>query len=99
MGHYEDKCCKSKESCDSKPKKQCYGSGCDMTDHVVKMANMAWEQLMIEKMKVYIEKKKGEKMNSMAVAAVDASFTHWENKMKADADKRASISNLQKAFM
>ena len=100
MGHlYEDKCCKPKSCCKEKSKKDCYGSGCDMTDHIVKIADRAWEHLMLEKMKAHLEKKRGEKMNGVAAAAVDASLTKWANKMKVEADKRVSVSNLQKAFM
>ena len=39
----ENKCGSEKESC--------YSTGCDMTDAMLRLADKAWEELMLEKMK------------------------------------------------
>ena len=101
MGHNNENCetsnC-STTSCNTKESHWC-NSGCDMTDGLMKMADKAWEQLMLEKMKKVFEKHNGAKMDKVAEAAVGASLKHWENKMKAQADVHMSLDNLRKSMM
>lgn len=92
-------CCKD-GSCGSKQstKEKCGSSGCQMTDMLVGLADRAWEELMLEKMKRLIEERNGEKMDRVARAGVDASFSFWEHKMGGMAGCEESKRKVQEAF-
>ena len=103
MGH-NNECCDSNtnscstSSCAPKKTKGC-GSGCEMTDGLMRMADKAWEQLMLQKMMKIFEEHRGANMNKTAKAVVEASLSHWENKMKAMGDKHMSFKNIKKSMM
>ncbi len=86
-------CCKIK----NKSNHWC-NTGDQMTDHLIEMADTAWETLMLEKMKKAYEKKRGPQMDKMAEAAVNTSLTYWMGKMKSNADLNEALGNLKKAF-
>lgn len=65
----------------------CSDCGCMCpTDMLQMIADKAWKQVMIDKMKAHWEKKRGSQMDKMAAAAVEASFAAWEDKMKSKED-------------
>ncbi|MFH1094693.1 MAG: hypothetical protein V1728_00570 [Candidatus Micrarchaeota archaeon] len=82
-------------SCQPKP---CHGSGCEMTDEMMELADEAWSCLMKEKMKAYLEKMDGKKMDTIAQAAVEVSKAHWGGKMKMKADMREAMEKLRMAM-
>lgn len=84
--------CNTKKEC-------CHNTGCPMTDGMLRLADKAWEQLMIEKMKKVFEEHNGEKMNGIAQATVDSANAHWKNKMEAMANSHSAKMKLQEAFM
>ena len=86
----ENKCGSEKESC--------YSTGCDMTDAMLRLADRAWEELMIEKMKRSFEEHNGERMNKIAKVMVDSTNAHWKTKMEAMGNKHKAKTNLQEAF-
>ena len=86
----ENKCSSQKESCHS--------TGCDMTDAMLRLADKAWEELMLEKMKKVFEEHNGEKMNKVAQATVDSANAHWKTKMEAMGNKQNAKMKLQEAF-
>ena len=86
----ENKCSTEKESCHS--------TGCDMTDAMLRLADKAWEELMLEKMKKVFEEHNGEKMNKVAQATVDSANAHWKTKMEAMGNKHTAKMKLQEAF-
>lgn len=87
----ENKCSIEKESC--------HDTGCCMTDAMLRLADKAWEELMLEKMKKVFEEHNGEKMNRIAQATVDSANTHWKTKMEAKGNKHTTKMKLQEAFM
>ncbi len=82
-------------SCQPKP---CHGSGCEMTDEMMELADEAWSCLMKEKMKACLEKMDGKKMDAIAQAAVEVSKAHWGGKMKMKADMREAMEKLRMAM-
>ncbi|MFH2021643.1 MAG: hypothetical protein ABIJ34_09635 [archaeon] len=48
---------------------------------MMQLADDAWSELMMEKMKAELEKTKGAKMNKVAKIAVEAASKNWEKKM------------------
>ena len=47
------------------------------------LANEAWSELMMDKMKAAFEKAKGQKMDKVAHISVEACMAYWANKMKS----------------
>ncbi len=74
-GHGKSGCCSTKK-CGSAE----WGS-CDGSDMMLELADKAWNCLMMDKMKQHWEKHRGEAMDKMAHAAVNASMAYWMNKM------------------
>ena len=94
----ENKCETTKQSsCNTK--KSCCSSGCPMTDGIFKLAEDAWSELMVEKMKDQFEKLMGPKMDKVASAGVKASITFWENKMKSKGEMHKEFENIKQSFM
>jgi hypothetical protein len=98
MGCHENKCETKEQKCNEQ-KKECHSSGCDFTDMLMRQADRAWNEVVIEKMKEQFKSTMGEKIDKIAVAGVKASITHWENKMKAKMDMHQEMENIKKSMM
>ena len=70
-----------------------------MTDGILKMAEKAWEQAVLEKMKQHFEQAAGEHLQKVAEAGVKASMTFWHNKMKSKAEMHQEFENIKKSMM
>ena len=89
MGCEKENCCKKERKHDM----------CDMTSGMMRMADKAWEELMLQKMKSHFEKNVGEKMNKLAAASVDASLACWQTKMEGMARKEDHKQKMKQAMM
>ena len=91
----------NKGSCEQESQSQCgsKGSGCEMTDMMMHLADQAWSQLMIEKMKAEFEKVRGEKMSKIAAASIEVSIDKWEHKMGGKMKCQEGKDKLKAAFM
>ncbi len=73
---------------------------CEMSGMMVNLADAAWEQLMMEKMKQVWDKQRGANMMKAAEVSVKHSMAVWMAKMKAqDMTAQASkeeIANFKK---
>ncbi len=100
MGCDEGQCgCESGCGCNGSKGCGCgQGSGCEMTDMVMAIADKAWAELMKEKMKAELEKKRGAQMSKVAAAAVDASVAYWSAKMEGKSKREQHKDALRKAF-
>ena len=94
----EEKQCCSEESCSAE---SCCeeSTGCEMTDMMLKLADEAWSELMKEKMKAAFESERGEKMDAVAKAVVNASIGKWEYKMLGKAKCNEHKEKIKQAFM
>jgi len=70
-----------------------------MTDLVMKLANKAWEQLLLEKMKKEIEKLHGTGVQKVAEAGVAAGHAQWEHKMTGKMKCHEHKDKIKQAFM
>lgn len=75
---YENNCCDNEECC----KNECESTGCEMTDKLMMLADHAWNQALIEKMKKELEKTHGAHMNEIAKVAVEGFAGYWKMKME-----------------
>lgn len=89
----ENSCNEQSECSNSK------GTGCEMTDMMMCLADEAWKQLMVEKMKQQFEQQRGEKMNRVAAASIEASIAKWEHKMSGKMKCQEAKGKLKAAFM
>lgn len=92
---------KEKECSGDKCNESTHGheSGCSMTEMVMRTAEEAWEELLLEKMKKEFEKQMGEKMNKIAAAGVTASIEYHLHMMKGKAKCEEHKSKLKQSFM
>ena len=100
----EKQCCKSgnceSNNCKSENYKhhgEC-DTGCEMSNHMVRIADNAWECLMAEKMKAHWEKLMGSKMNEIAAASVETSMAYHMNMVKGKMEVEASAKKIQQAM-
>ena len=96
----------SSESCNTQgecaPKSQCApqpgaSSDCPMPGHFLTLADEAWRELFIEKLKAEIEVTCGEKMTALAKVVHTANKQKWEHEIqgrKACADYQNEVKNL-----
>jgi len=75
------------------------GTGCDMTDKILRLSAQAWEQLLLQKMKAEIEKLHGESVQKVAVAGVAAGHAQWEHKMAGKMKCGENKEKIKQAFM
>ena len=99
MKECEDNKCEIKEKHCHEKKKSCCSSGCEMTDMLMRQADQAWNEVVVEKMKEHFKANLGEKIDQIAAAGVKASTTYWQNKMKAKAEMHQEFENIKKAMM
>lgn len=81
-------------SCNSKSPK----TGCEMTDMLMRMADKAWEELMMEKMKKHWEKSVGPRMDKVAKASVDGSNGYWNAMMQSKGSIHMAQDQIKKAW-
>lgn len=74
-------------------------SGCEMTDMMMGLSHKAWMCLMKDKMKAELEKHRGEQMNKMAAAIVEASIASWEHKMQGKMQCHEHKEKIKQAMM
>ena len=86
-------------SCNEGSKCGSQSTGCEMTDMMLNLADEAWKQLMMEKMKAEFEKQRGEKMTRVAAASIEASIAKWEHKMSGKMKCQEAKDKLKAAFM
>lgn len=64
----------------------CYGKmgmheeeegGCEITEKLMFIADIAWKKLMIEKLKAEIDKTHGDKLNNLAKLIADTGMQKW----------------------
>ena len=79
-------------------KSSCHDTGGCMTDAMLRLADKAWEKLMVEKMKKVFEEHNGEKMDKIAQVVVESANAHWKTKMEAMGNKHTAKTRLQEAF-
>ena len=89
--------CDETTSCEKK--KNCCGTGCSMTDEMIHLAERAWQEVLIEKIKVLYQKHNGEKMDKVAQAAFEACNVHWENGMRTKMGVEESKNKVRQSFM
>ena len=77
----------------------CQSSGCEMTDKLVHLAERAWEELLIEKMKVLLQEHNGARMDRVAKATVEVTNAYWEHKMAAKSGCQEAKQKIAQAFM
>ena len=94
----DSKCEINEKHCHEKKNSSC-SSGCDFTDMLMKQADRAWNEVVIEKMKEHFKNTMGEKIDQMASAGVKASISYWSNKMKAKKDMHQEMENIKRAMM
>ena len=88
----------NENSCETQ-KDSCHSSGCEMTDKLMKLADKAWKELMIEKMKALMQEHNGARMDKVAKATVEVTNAHWEHKMKAKSGCQEAKQKIAQAFM
>tara|TARA_Y100000310_G_scaffold340490_1_gene436442 strand:- start:342 stop:626 length:285 start_codon:yes stop_codon:yes gene_type:complete len=88
--------CESKECC-KENKKEC-GTGCEMTDHLMGLADEAWEELFKEKIKAHYEKTAGEKMTRTAEATAEAAMAFWQSKMAKKKTIAEQTEKIKQSF-
>lgn len=97
-----DGSCEPKDgSCDTKGNcgpEDC-GTGCSMTDMILRISEEAWTELMKEKMKKALEAQIGEKMDKTAAAGVAASIAKWQHKMEGMGKCKEHTQKIQQSFM
>ena len=84
-------CCSHKDCCED--------SSMDHAKMMMDLANEAWSELMMDKMKIVYEKAMGDKMNKMAAVGVEACIAYWTNKMKEKGSCAEFEDKLKKAMM
>jgi len=86
-------CCKS-----GKEDKDCCETGDPMCDMMVKLADSAWEELMMEKMKSLWQSQMGEKMDKIAEASVGGSMAFHMNQMKSKMEIGEAAEKIRQSF-
>jgi len=86
------------QHCHKQKKKKCCDVGSEMGNEMVAIADRAWEELMLVKMKALWEEKMGDKMDNIARASVDTSMAYWGSMMKGKAEVMASASKIEEAM-
>jgi hypothetical protein len=56
----------------------------DMMEELTCMTEEAWAEMMIDKMKAYLEQKRGNQMDKAAKIMVDYAVEYWSAKMKSE---------------
>jgi hypothetical protein len=82
-------CCKCGEhchcgehcQCHDKTHQHCHEKECDCAEKFLKLADEAWAEVLKEKIKAEIEKKKGGDLEKLAVIIAKANGEKWKNKM------------------
>ncbi len=84
----------SSSGCGSRPKDEH-----SMDRMMMELAEHAWEELMIEKMKALLETSNGERMDRVARVSVEAANAYWNHKMEKKARHHEHSEKLKRAFM
>ena len=97
-------CCEEncKSGCGCENSCSCESCGEESVSHskmMMDLANDAWEELMMEKMKSSYEKAVGDKMNKAAQVCVEACIAYWGQKMKGEASWAEFEEKLRKSMM
>ncbi|MBI5391194.1 hypothetical protein HZB02_06920 [Candidatus Woesearchaeota archaeon] len=103
-------CCEDKEGkencCSGEEHEGCCEGSCnddcgemEMAKVMMGLANRAWGELMVDKMKKAYEKSSGAKMDKATEVAVEACMAFWNNKMRDKASWEAYEDKLKKAMM
>jgi len=71
----------------------------DKGKYMMGLADEAWEELMKDKMKLALQKAKGEKMDKVAQIAVEGCIAYWSNKMKEESSWTEFEEKLKNAMM
>jgi hypothetical protein len=101
MGNCKEGSCSTsgEEKCGSGSSDCGQSSGCEMTDMFMKLGNQAWEELMVEKMKKQWEALRGQNMDKMAQAGVEASMAYWQHKMEGKMKCHESKEKIKQSMM
>ncbi|GEM_PF-1832071 len=94
----EDSCCESGKENACCDEKSC-DEPMDKGKYMMGLADDAWEELMKEKMKIALQKAKGEKMDKVAQICVEACIAYWSNKMKEESAWAEFNEKLKNAMM
>ncbi len=73
-----------KTCCSEEKESTCCGEEKDCGSHseeMMELAHQAWEDLMMDKMKVHYEAQKGESMDKVAKISVEACSEFWKHKI------------------
>tara|TARA_Y100000034_G_scaffold134711_1_gene203944 strand:+ start:1417 stop:1623 length:207 start_codon:yes stop_codon:yes gene_type:complete len=65
---------------------------------MVKLADRAWEEIMVEKMKALWLEKIGDKMDQIASASVETSMAYHMNEMKGKTEIKEAAKRIKEAF-
>jgi hypothetical protein len=82
------------EECDG----QCYGSGDEMVEGMMRLGDKAFEKVLLEKIKAHIEKEQGKKLDAAAKAIYDACHLFYARKMKPDTEMAAAFEKIRNSM-
>ena len=78
-----EECCKEQKcGCESEKERCCESNYCEMSGELVCMADEAWSELMVEKLKARWEKERGENMEKVADLIIAHSMEVWKLRME-----------------
>jgi uncharacterized protein YjaG (DUF416 family) len=69
-----------------------------MADDMARIADKAWEHLLVDKMKVLWQNQMGEKIDKIAEAAVGVSMSFHMNSMKGKMEMGEAVGKLKESF-
>ena len=87
-------CCEGKEGKDD----CCKEGGCEMSHHMMKLADHAWAELAKEKMKKLWQEQRGANMDKIAEASVKGSMSFWMKKMNGEEFSKEDWDNFSKSL-
>ena len=90
--------CNCGNSKSNKEAKECCETGDPMCDIMVNIADKAWEELIMEKMKGLWQSQMGEKMDKIAEASIETSMAFHINKMKGNMEVSEAANKIRQAF-
>ena len=90
--------CNENDTKSSGCQKDC-STGCEMTDMLMKMADKAWEELMVEKVKGVMQEMNGARMDRVARASVESASAYWEHHMQGKQQCGQAKEKIKQAFM
>lgn len=90
--------CRCGENCPCRQQCKC-GESCNCPENFLRLADEAWMELLKEKIKAEIDKRKGSDIQQLAEIVAKGNGERWKHKMAAKIGSEEYKTNLQDYYM